>query len=88
MTGIKPIPVSRERADADPILSAGLKIRRRSTALMLVNVLCIFPMMLGSPPIDVAVAGFSICAYAYSRTFRLWEKKNADYLRKMGFDVK
>jgi hypothetical protein len=81
--------MAREAMDRDTVLSVGMKIRRRSTALFLSNVLCIFPVILiRSPWIDFPILAFMVGTYGYSRTFYIWEKKNASYLRRLGFDVK
>ena len=85
---IKAGNMAREAMEGDTVLAVGMKIRRRSVALALANVLASFGLLLRSPYVDFPVLAFVVCSYLYSKKFRAWELKNQAYLRRMGFEVK
>ena len=88
MEGIAPLKMSEKSMAQDPILSRMLKIRRRSTALFMASFLGIVLLSVNVVDVGIPLSIFMIWSYIYSRQFRIIEKKNAEHLRGLGFDVK
>jgi hypothetical protein len=80
--------LTKEKIAKDKILSEGFGYRRWAWAIFPVGVLTAVLVRLNDPWISVGALAINLVGYSFIIRFKLWEKRNAEYIRSLGFDVK